>query len=243
MLDGNPELEGMALIEGFPGAGLVGPMAVSYIIDKLAMEPIGHIESPDFPPLIAVHGDKPMYPVRIYFSKKAGIIALFAEFAIPIESTYDISNALYDFAKQHKITEIVSIGGIPFKPEQIPTDQVFFIASNEDMRAKATKAGLKAVGEGVATGVSALIMIRSVSEGMPDLSILVPIDPNILDPKYAEIAIKGLNKVMGLNIDTTELDKEAKDVEAKVRELMKKNKERLDVHRQIVGGEGPSMYG
>ena len=32
------DMKGATLIEGFPGIGLVGPMAVSYIIDKLNME-------------------------------------------------------------------------------------------------------------------------------------------------------------------------------------------------------------
>ena len=44
------DFAGATLIEGFPGIGLVGPMAISYIIDKLEMKYIGYFESEDFPP-------------------------------------------------------------------------------------------------------------------------------------------------------------------------------------------------
>jgi uncharacterized protein len=247
ILNPGVEIKGTVLLEGFPGAGLVGPMAISYIIDKIGMECIGHIESPDFPPLIAVHNDKPMPPVRIYLSKKTNIIAIFAEFAIPIEITYEISDAIYEFAKEKGIAEIMSISGIPYKAADMQKEQAsFFIASNENMRAKAVKAGLKSVGEGVATGVNAMIMMRAVSNGIPDLSILVPVDPNIVDPKYAELAIIALNKVIGLNVDTTELNKEAALVESKISDILKKNKETQDAHKRAIGGEtgqGPSMYG
>ena len=56
------DLKGYTLIEGFPGLGLVGPMAISYIIDKLGMEYIGYLESDDFPPLISIHHKTPMPP-------------------------------------------------------------------------------------------------------------------------------------------------------------------------------------
>ncbi len=32
------DLEGATFVEGFPGIGLVGPMSISYMIDKLAMD-------------------------------------------------------------------------------------------------------------------------------------------------------------------------------------------------------------
>ena len=32
------DLKNYTLIEGFPGLGLVGPMAISYIIEKLGMD-------------------------------------------------------------------------------------------------------------------------------------------------------------------------------------------------------------
>ena len=87
-------LKGFTFLEGFPGAGLVGPMAISYIIEKQKMQYIGSIESDDFPPLIAIHGDKPMPPIRLYMNDKMKIMTVLAEFAIPLELTYELSKKI-----------------------------------------------------------------------------------------------------------------------------------------------------
>ncbi len=239
-----PSLKGFTLIEGFPGTGLVGPMAISYIIEKLGMKYIGYIESNSFPPLVAIHGDRPLPPVRIYYSEKASTVTILAEFAIPLEATYELAQKLFAFVKENGISKIVSIGGIP-SSQPMELDTVFAITSTDALKKETQKAGLKQIGEGVATGVSAMILMNAAIEGIDDISILIPVDPNILDPKYAELAIVNLNKLTNLNVDIKELDKEAKEVEAKIRELMKKRNEMQDAHKKAVGvGEeaGPYMY-
>src|SRR5690349_13257654 len=123
-------LKGSTLIEGFPGAGLVGPMAISYIIEKLNMKNIGYIESDNFPPLIAIHGDRPMPPVRIYYNEKANIVTILAEFAIPIDVTHELAQKIYSFVKDNEIVRIVSIGGIPSQQPMEP-DTVFALTSTD----------------------------------------------------------------------------------------------------------------
>ncbi len=237
-----PNLKGYTVLEGFPGAGLVGPMAISYIVEKLEMDYIGSIDSDSFPPLIAIHNNMPMPPVRIYASEKYKLVTVLAEFAIPIDITHELSTKFYDFIKTQGITRIISISGIPSQQSNIDNEVIFGVGSTDQIRKEITKSGIKMVGEGVATGVSALILMNAAMEGIPDINVLIPVDPNILDPKYAELAIKSINKLANLKVDVSELDKEAKEVEAKIRELVKRNKEVQDVHKRVVDEAGPSMY-
>lgn len=236
----NYDLKGVTIIEGFPGVGLVGPMAISYIIDKLSMKYIGYVDSEGFPPIVSIHDSKPLPPVRIYYSEKNRIITIFAEFPIPIELVHELSENVYNFIKEKQIARIISIGGIPGKGQEDET--AYVIASSADLVRDAEKEGLNPVIEGVSTGVSALLLQKSSTTNIQDTNILVPVDPNVIDPKYAELAIKSINKLLKLNIDTSELDREAKEVEARVRDLLKKGKETQDAHKKITN-EGPSMYG
>jgi len=226
-------------IEGFPGTGLVGPMAVSYIIDKLGMEYVGYVESEDFPPLVSVHNDMPMKPVRIYYSDKYKLCTIFAEFAIPVNMIYSTATAIYKFLREHGISKIISIGGIP---QATPGKALFSIASTQDMQKLAKAAGLTIISDGVSIGVSALLISSAVLDHIDDLNILVPVSGDIIDPKYAEYAIQAFNKVTKLNIDVSELEKEAKEVEAKVRELMKKGKDTHESYKKVVSDTSPSMY-
>ena len=246
------ELNGYTFIEGFPGIGLVGPMSIGYMIDKLKMEYCGYIHSDDFPPLISIHNSKPMPPVRLYYSQKNRIVAVFAEFAIPIELNYDMSERLIDFVKSNGIAKIISIVGVPIKSlglgidaknaETEKSDKVYGIASTESQVKAIEKAGMVGVTEGVATGVSALLLERAVIENIDDLAILVSVDQGMIDPKYAELAVNKIDALLDLNIDTAELEKEARLVEAKVKELLKKNKETHDDYKNAVEAAGPSMY-
>lgn len=47
------------VITGFPDVGLVGTIAVSHIVNALALKEIGYLESEALPPIIVVHGNAP----------------------------------------------------------------------------------------------------------------------------------------------------------------------------------------
>jgi uncharacterized protein len=236
------DMKGATLIEGFPGIGLVGPMAVSYIIDKLNMEYVGYIECEEFPPLVSIHNGQPLPPVRIYYSSKKKIVAMFAEFAIPVSLASPLAEKIYAMFKSNDMKDIISIGGMPSK--NMPDNSVVYaITSTKEAQEKAENEGLKPVIEGVSTGVSARLILLSALDSILNITILVPVDPSIINPKCAEFAINSINKILKLNIDVTELENEAKEVDAKIRELLKKSKEMQDTHRNSIGGSGTqSMY-
>ncbi|MEM0154471.1 MAG: PAC2 family protein [Methanothrix sp.] len=251
------KIDGYTLLEGFPGVGLVGPMTLSYIIEKLGMDYYGYFESQAFPPLVSIHNSIPMHPVRIYSSQKYKLVAIFAEFAIPSEMIYVMSKKISDFVRENKIKEIISIGGMPSqsisselsetdsekqKEDEAQSEKVFAVISNPDMASELKRAGINIISEGVATGISAMLMINATSEKINDTNLLVQVDQRIVDPKYAEIAIKSINKLLDLKIDITELDKEAKVIEAKIRDVIKKNKDSHESYKEATDAAGPSMY-
>lgn len=232
--------KGFTFIEGFPGTGLVGPMAISYIIDKLGLSYAGYMDSSAFPPLVSVHGGMPMKPVRIYYSDKYKICTIFAEFAIPVNMIYELSEMLYKFIKDNKFSRIVSIGGVP--NQNSASQKTFAIASTPSLQKLAKDSGLSIISDGVSIGVSALLLSSAVLDAMDDIDILIPVTSEIVDPKYAEVAIQALNKMMNLSIDISDLEKEAKEVEAKIRDLMKKGKDTHDNYKKVVSDTSPSMY-
>ena len=233
------DLKGYTMIEGFPGIGLVGPMAISYIIDKLGMVYIGYLDRDEFPPLVSIHRRVPMPPIRVYASEKYKIVTIFAEFAVPMEMIYEVSNTVYGFVKENGIKSIFSIGGIPKLDKQ---DVIFAIGSTGELVKTAENAKLKPIEEGVATGISALLLEYSARDNFDDLGILVPIMQDTIDPKYAEQAIKTINLLLHLKIDTAELEKEAKLIESKIREMIKKHTESHEDLKRSITGSGPSMY-
>jgi predicted ATP-grasp superfamily ATP-dependent carboligase len=87
-----------------------------------------------------------------------------------------------------------------------------------------------------------MLLLRSTFEGLDNINVMVSVQPGIVDPIYAETAITCLNKLMKLDVDITDLDKEAKLVEAKINEIISKHKETHESYKNAVEGQGPSMY-
>ncbi len=227
------DLSGYTLLEVFPGVGLVGAMAGSYIIEKLEMENIGRIESDLFPQITAVHNAVPMFPSRVYKSDKFKLVLFMAEFSMPPGVIYPLSQEILSFARKYQIKRIVSVGGLP---SQKPSGVIYITSSDQAVLKDASNLGIKPIEDGVIAGISASLLAYSNEYEIPTMDILVEVNPAIMDPKYAEIAITGLNKLLGIEIDLSELHKEAKIVDAKIRELLKKVKE----HQQQMAPEQPS---
>src|SRR5208283_3375343 len=129
-------LEGYTLIDAFPGIGLVGPMAGSYMIEKLKMEQIGYIDSDTFPPIAAIHGGVPMFPARLYMDKKNKLVVAMSEFVIPATSIYLLSRELLAFVRKYNISRVISISGMP---SQKPSDTIFITSPDSDVVNKAAK--------------------------------------------------------------------------------------------------------
>ncbi len=239
----NMDLENFTFLEGFPGIGLVGAMSISYIIEKLEFESIGYVESDKFPPLMSIHEGNPMPSIRVYATSKYKLATIFSEFSIPIEVTYELADALIEFIKNQKISKIISIAGIPtLKHGQNEDDdndknkkdnaEIYLVSSKKELKENIENKEIKPVEEGISSGINALLMLKAMENKIDDINILIPINPTIIDPKYAENAIHGINKLLNLNINTDELDKEAKEVESRIKTLIKKSRESHNQYKE-----------
>jgi Archaeal enzymes of ATP-grasp superfamily len=218
-------------------------MSISYIVEKIKPDYIGYVAGDSLPPLVSIHGGRPMPPIRIYHSKKQNSVYILAEFALPPDVTYEMSEKIIAFIKSSGISEIISVGGMPIKEgDEKYLNSVFSITSTKALSDRAQKAGIKPVTEGISTGVSALIMLRSEQEGIDNLNLLIPVRDGITDPKYAELAIEAIKGFIKLEIDTSELAKEAKILESKINEIMSKNKQAHQAYASDSEQAGPSMY-
>jgi uncharacterized protein len=216
-------------------------MAGSYMIEKLKMEQIGYIDSDTFPPIAAIHEGVPMFPARLYMDKGYKIIVAMSEFVIPATSVYLLSRELLAFVRKSGISRVISISGMP---SQKPSDTIFVTSPDPDIMKKAAKLGLKPIEAGVVAGVGAVLMTNAYQYNVTSMNILIEVNPQIMDPKYAELAITGLNKIIDIDVDLKDLDAEAKEVEAKIRDMLKKMKESPEHYNKAgdATGTGPSMY-
>ncbi len=212
-------LSGYTLIEGFPGIGLVGTIATSFLVENNKMELIGHIESDKFPPMATVKDGMPYWPVRIYADKKNKIVAIFSDFVIPGNLVYEITDELLKFAKKNKIKEIISPAGMT-STFQVGERQVFAIVSSEKMKKKLEKLGIKFIAQGITTGIAGVLLMKSAAMGFPAFSILVETTPGYPDPEAAAVLLQKLGEYLNISINTSILEEEAKRIHEQLQRTM-----------------------
>ena len=208
------------VIEGFPGIGMVGTISASYLTEKLGMKLVGYIVSTHFPPVSTIHDYRPVSPARVYASPEKGLYVLFSEFMIPSDVVYSLSHAIVEWAKKKKAKAIYSLAGVA-SPEPKPV--IHGIPSNDEMAGLLKKNGVELIKEGATQGVSGVLIAECASQNFPAANLLA--ETNVaLDPRAAARALDCLSKLLGTEIDTKELLREAGKVEAKMREAVEKMK-------------------
>ena len=60
------ELEGSAVVIGFPSLGLVSSIATNFLSRELKMDLVGGFTSPQFPPYCILQNGEPMPQIRIF---------------------------------------------------------------------------------------------------------------------------------------------------------------------------------
>ncbi len=222
------DLKGFTLIEGFPGLGLVGTIGVKYLVERLKFEPIGHIESDFFIPIIRIHNGLPVFPSRIYINKRKKLAALVSEQIIPRQMIGPIAKEVVKWAQKKGIKKLISIEGIRTKgADNGGEKKVYGIACNEKSKQDLEKFNVPIVGEGITTGVTSMILLEmSKQEKIVAYSLLGNVKI-AADYKAAAECLKTLDEILGrqFNINVQPLLKEAKETEKALLAHLNKLKE------------------
>src|SRR3989338_2021362 len=121
------------IIEGFPGFGLVGTIASEFLMEHLNTEQIGKILFSDMPAMVAIHENKLVEPLGIFYNQKFNIMILHAITAAT-HYEWEMANTVSKLASDLNAKEILSLEGVGSAAEG-EGNQVFYY-SNNDKNAK-----------------------------------------------------------------------------------------------------------
>lgn len=199
-----------AVLMGFPGSGLVGTIALQYLVDQLEFEQIGSMNSRYFPPLAMMNKGLINDPVRVY-AKQTDAYALSAIVAdIPIAPPicYEIASAIVEWLEPFKPTEVLTIAGIVTNE---PEKRVFGVAT--------TPAALQRIQDhtlalpiGSISGIASSILTECKSRNIPGVGLLGE-TVNAPDPRASAATIEVLNRMYNLALDVQPLIEQAVEIE------------------------------
>lgn len=205
-------MDSTSVLIGFPGSGLVGTIALQYMVDQLGFEQIGTMTSKFFPPLAMMNKGVINDPVRIYI--KNDIAAIVADIPIHPMICYETSRDIIDWIEQFKPKEVLTIAGIITNE---PEKRVFGVAT--------TTEALKRIEEhtlllpiGSISGIASSLLTECKARGIAAYGLLGE-TVNAPDPRSSAATIEVLNKLYNLSLDMQPLIDQAVEIEQSMGKL------------------------
>ena len=236
---GKGNLKKPVLVEGLPGIGNVGKIAVDFLIDSLDAKKMFEITSYDLPHCVFVNDDNVMeLPSIDIYSKEVGgrtLLMLAGDIQPTSEnSCYAFCEHLLDTFEKEKLQEIITLGGIAL-PE-IPNQPKVHCTGNSKkvVQKYTTKKVQGAEGfVGPIIGVSGLLPGLAGKRKIPSAALLAETfgHPNYLGVKGAKELLRVLNKELRLKLNVNQLSDEMEAVEKEVTKV-KKIKKAVEISKQ-----------
>ncbi len=224
------KLRNAVMIEGLPGIGNVGKIAVDFVIEALNAHKILEIYSYSFANCAFVNDDgvSELPKIEVYYKKyKTNDLFLVSGDVQPVDevSSYEFCDNLLDLFESYGGKEVVSLGGMGL--EEIPRNAAVYCAGTDKKTIERYKInGIKIAGGvvGPIIGVSGLLVGLAGKRGMKGVTLLVETygHPTYLGVKEARELLKVLNTKFKLKLDMNALDKEVKTIEKEIKEKVKK---------------------
>jgi uncharacterized protein len=160
-----------------------------------------------------------------------------------------IADNLLSFMKENGLRTLVSLEAIVQQQQQqrgVPGSsdeesdeekeeekpEVFVIASTPELKKKLEDSGLNIFKEGMITGVSGILLSEGERLGIDVVCILTEANPMFPDARAASRLIEVVNHMEDLNIDLDKLNRQAEEIEEKVRDTMMQAQKYLDAQQK-----------
>ncbi len=190
----------------------------NFLLGKLDFKKIASFYSSALPPAIDISADGIIEPVGVhffhYFNGKRDLILL-AGHSSPVGDEYDFGDVVLTFAKKIGVKQIVSLGARwseePAPPTEMP--KVLGYASDEGGVNRLKELGVEIQKQESAYYFANGIVAMSSRYGMSGYKLSVNHGEPSPHPKAAIAFLSVISKMIEQEIDTTELENEARELE------------------------------
>ncbi|ELY91159.1 proteasome assembly chaperone family protein [Natrinema altunense] len=233
------ELDDPVLVEGLPGVGHVGTLAVEHLLEELEGEStlVRRLYSREFPPQVSVEdGVSELTCAEIYaveVPEGRDLLLLTGDHQAQSNAGhYTLTDAFLDIAEAFGATEVYALGGVP-TGELIEEYAVVGAVNDESLLETLEDAGVEFREDepaGGIVGVSGLLLGLGDRRGFEATCLMGETSGYLVDPKSARAVLEVLEDVLGFELEYESLDERADEMEeviGKIQEM--EQQQQMDV--------------
>lgn len=219
-------LKNPVLIQGLPGLGFVGKIAVDYLIEQLNPTKLAelyspHLTLPDGDVGIKVEMDGtfllPKYEIYAYTKKSPHLIFLTGDVQPRVWGQYEVAESVLDFVEKFGCETIISLGG--YSGQSRDPNVVYAIASEQSMIDELKKMDTRIAQNGLVKGAFGVILGLGKERLMKCLGLLGATRGQYPDMRAARSLVRLITEMYDLPINMEGLDKEIGQMETRMKSL------------------------
>jgi len=222
-IEKKPKLKNPILIEGLPGIGNVGKLAVEHLIDTIGAVKFAELYSKDFPPQVFINTDGTITLVNNEFyywkAKKKNqrdLILLTGDYqGLSSQGQYELVETILNISQELGVKEMYTLGGYGLGHD-IDSPKVLCATTDKELVKKMKKYGAvfkKNEPGGGIVGASGLLLGLGKLKGFSGTCFMGETPGYLVDPKSAKAVLKILMKITNIEVSLSALEKKAKEIE------------------------------
>jgi uncharacterized protein (TIGR00162 family) len=220
-----PDLTDPAFIEGLPGVGHVGKLAVEHLLEELDGELVRRVYSTHLPPQVGVEdGVAQLACAELHALDADGtdLLVLTGDHqAGDGVGHYGLAATFLDVAEAFGTEMVYTLGGVP-TGELIQEYDVIGAVNMSDRRDPLEAAGVEFREDepaGGIVGVSGLLLGLGGRRDVPAACLMGETSGYLVDPKSAQAVIETLQELLDFEVDFASLESRAEEMEEVVRKI------------------------
>jgi uncharacterized protein len=229
-------LDEPTLIEGLPGVGLVGKIAVDHLVDRLGMTYHAGVYCEGLPRVAVYREDDAdvVPPVRLYADAEHDLLALQSDVPVSPESASEFATCLTDWFEEHDVTPIF-LSGLPTREnssgngsgeetigvdggaeagDENVADRALYGVATGTGADRLERTGIDGPAErGYISGPTGALVARAEETGLASLALVVEAAARFPDPAAAKrILDAGVLPLIDAEMDTAPLLDDAEEI-------------------------------
>lgn len=218
-----PKLTTPVLIEGLPGIGNVGKIAIDFLIENIGAKKIANIYSHYFPHSVFINErnlvDIPVISIYAARVNKQSVLLLAGDVQ-PIDepSCYEFCETVMDIAEKFHVKEVITLGGIGL--QRIPKKpRVFITGNNRNLIKSFSHANNRIYGVvGPIIGVTGVLLGVAQQRKVPAVALLAQTfaHPTYLGIKGAKEMLHVIDSKFDMKLDLAKLSEEIDELEKEI---------------------------
>ncbi|QGN06815.1 proteasome assembly chaperone family protein [Halorhabdus sp. CBA1104] len=226
--DAELTLEDPMLVEGFPGAGLVGKIAADHLVDSYEMTHYATCHCEGLPEVAVYHENETSIagPVRIYADEARELLVLQSDVPVSPEAAEEFAGCVTVWLDEQDALPIY-LSGIPVDPDG--NRELYGVATGR-AEAQLRDHDIATPDErGAISGPTGALLYEATREDLDSIGLLVEASSQFPDPAAAKILLeKGIATLAQIDVTTETLVEQAEEIRIARKKLAKQMQQASD---------------